>query len=389
MSHPYEMNLLTQQNNNLEGEEYRFKAARPGIYTSHIYVSPYGSNFKNNSKDYLLKKYLSISINLNILKDIVIKGTHTYVSFEESEAGRLEATKCMKYLNEKLSQDILPRKLKCRYSIKFSKSRILPRPAMCQIESSNENDNVILNIPGLKLYHNAITLEEEEQLINDIDNQAWNCKLKRRVQHYGYTFNYLTRNVDYDKNKPPQLPTFLLELYEKLFFITNDNCDDDDGENNQMLRNEKYLLSSSSSLPLPDQCTINEYLPGQGISSHIDTHSAFHDRIMSLSLASPTVMNFYCAEKSKEKIHLLLPRRSLLILSNDARYMYAHGISPRKTDVYPDDTVVNRGRRVSITLRNVNFNVKDGKSYCDCKYDGKYCDSKGANVVNGEMRLKN
>ena len=110
---------------------------------------------------------------------------------------------------------------------------------------------------------------------------------------------------------------------------------------------------------------------------------------MSLSLASPTVMNFYCAKKSKEKIHLLLPRRSLLILSNDARYMYAHGISPRKTDVYPDDTVVNRGRRVSITLRNVNFNVKDGKSYCDCKYDGKYCDSKGANVVNGEMRLKN
>ena len=164
------MNLLTQQNNNLEGEEYRFKAARPGIYTSHIYVSPYGSNFKNNSKDHLLKKYLSISINLNILKDIVIKGTHTYVSFEESEAGRLEATKCMKYLNDKLSQDILPRKLKCRYSIKFSKSRILPRPAMCQIESSNENDNVILNIPGLKLYHNAITLEEEEQLINDIDN---------------------------------------------------------------------------------------------------------------------------------------------------------------------------------------------------------------------------
>ena len=99
-------------------------------------------------------------------------------------------------------------------------------------------------------------------------------------------------------------------------------------------------------------------------------------------------MNFLCKEKNKDKIHLLLPRRSLLVLVDEARYIYAHGISPRKTDVYPDGSIVDRGRRVSITLRNVNFNVRNGKSYCDCKYGEKYCDYAGAKVVNGEMRLK-
>ena len=69
--------------------------------------------------------------------------------------------------------------------------------------------------------------------------------------------------------------------------------------------------------------------------------------------------------------------------------MYAHGISPRKTDVYPDNTIVDRGRRISITLRNVNFNVNsEGKNICSCKYSKKYCDYKGASVVNGDIRLK-
>ena len=126
--------------------------------------------------------------------------------------------------------------------------------------------------------------------------------LKRRVQHYGYTFNYVTRSVD-NKKKPPKLPEFLLSLYEKLFH----------GE-------DKFVCSIDGALMLPDQCTINEYMPGQGISSHIDTHSAFHDRIMSLSLGSACVMNFLCEERSKDKIHLLLPRRSLLVLSKEAIY---------------------------------------------------------------------
>lgn len=41
-----------------------------------------------------------------------------------------------------------------------------------------------------------------------------------------------------------------------------------------------------------DQLTINEYEPGVGLSPHVDTHSAFTGAIVSLSLGSTTVMEF-------------------------------------------------------------------------------------------------
>lgn len=38
--------------------------------------------------------------------------------------------------------------------------------------------------------------------------------------------------------------------------------------------------------------TVNEYLPGQGIAAHVDTHDAFGHTLLSLSLASGVVMDF-------------------------------------------------------------------------------------------------
>ena len=42
----------------------------------------------------------------------------------------------------------------------------------------------------------------------------------------------------------------------------------------------------------PDQVTVNEYLPGQGIAAHVDTHEAFGHTLLSLSLVSGVVMDF-------------------------------------------------------------------------------------------------
>jgi alkylated DNA repair protein alkB family protein 8 len=43
---------------------------------------------------------------------------------------------------------------------------------------------------------------------------------------------------------------------------------------------------------LATQVTVNEYLVGQGIRRHTDTHSAFEDGICSLSLGAAVVMEF-------------------------------------------------------------------------------------------------
>lgn len=45
-------------------------------------------------------------------------------------------------------------------------------------------------IPGLRLIHDFITEEEEQQMLAEIDQQPWNTLAKRRVQHYGYKFDY-------------------------------------------------------------------------------------------------------------------------------------------------------------------------------------------------------
>lgn len=43
----------------------------------------------------------------------------------------------------------------------------------------------------------------------------------------------------------------------------------------------------------PDQLTVNIYEPGNGIPSHVDTHSAFSDTIASLSLLSGLFSSFF------------------------------------------------------------------------------------------------
>lgn len=108
---------------------------------------------------------------------------------------------------------------------------------------------------------------------------------------------------------------------------------------------------------------VNEYPRGVGLSPHIDTHSAFEGSIISLSLAGPCVMEFRrylssddpaessgheaaesssCAssapcssssgssKKGVERRKLFLPQRSLLILSDEARYAWHHYIPHHK-----------------------------------------------------------
>jgi len=97
-----------------------------------------------------------------------------------------------------------------------------------------------------------------------------------------------------------------------------------------------------------DHMLVNEYEPGQGISSHRD-YMTFGSPVVSLSLLSPCVMDFRHTASDRVE-HLLLPRRSLLILANEARYEWEHAIAARKTDAW-NGVPLKRGRRLSVTFR--------------------------------------
>ena len=112
-----------------------------------------------------------------------------------------------------------------------------------------------------------------------------------------------------------------------------------------------------------------------GIPPHIDTHSVFEDPILSLSLQSGCIMDFKRGEK---RTSLLLPSRSLLIMSGEARYAWSHGIYPRHSDIVNTSsgiTTRERGIRTSFTFRK----VRTGN--CPCYYD-EYCDTKNNSEKN-------
>jgi len=124
------------------------------------------------------------------------------------------------------------------------------------------------------------------------------------------------------------------------------------------------------------QAIINLYKPGEGITPHVDLLGRYGDGIMGVSFGSGCVMRFDRVNGSKEgrrqenneppRWDLFLRRRSVVVLSEDARYGWAHGIDGRNGDWVIEDGQdlledpeqpepkcewLERGVRMSITYR--------------------------------------
>lgn len=192
--------------------------------------------------------------------------------------------------------------------------------------SLSPKDNMstdIPNISGLAYVSDFISPEVEIQLLSIIDEQNWRADLKRRVQHYGYIYDYRARSISSDMALGP-LPSWLDSVLERL-------------TDSQIFRTR------------PDQVIVNEYQVGQGISPHIDCVPCFGEVIASLSLGSAVDMDF----RRNEQRHVLrLEPRSLFILNDDARYRWTHSIANRKSDLV-NSLRVPRSRRISLTFRTV------------------------------------
>lgn len=180
-------------------------------------------------------------------------------------------------------------------------------------------------IPGLKYVRNYIAKNQERDLLYLIESQPWLTDLRRRVQHYGYKYDYKSRTVSPDMYLGP-LPEWLETICRRL--------------------HQEGLMPK-----VADQVIVNEYEPGQGISPHVDCKTCFDATIASLSLGSSCFMDFVNVKDGK-KISLCLEARSLIVLSGEARYEWKHSIPQRKSDVVNEQTI-QRGRRVSLTFRNV------------------------------------
>jgi len=180
---------------------------------------------------------------------------------------------------------------------------------------------------SLRYLPDFISGEETDYLVHKIDAQSWRNDLQRRVQHYGYRYDYKARQARKEDYLGP-LPPFLQVLAERL---THDG----------------HFGS------VPDQVIVNEYMPGQGISAHVDCRPCFGDVIASLSLLSSCIMRLE-NRKVSQKVDLTLEPGSLLVLSGDARHVWTHAIPARKCDIV-NGQKQPRSRRLSLTFREMRF----------------------------------
>ncbi|KAG0722537.1 Alkylated DNA repair protein alkB 8 [Chionoecetes opilio] len=183
----------------------------------------------------------------------------------------------------------------------------------------------------------------------------------RQVRHFGYEFQYSNNCVDKRRPLPQGLPPPIDYLLRRLV--------------------DRGCMPS-----LPDQLTINRYLPGQGIPPHVDTHSSFTDELLSLSLGGGVNMDFRyvggggsSVEGSRDKpphYVVYLPPRSVCVMTGPARYEWSHGICPRMTDVVASRNsatglqLLPRQERISFTFRK----IRQGE--CPCQ-NARVCDSYG------------
>ncbi|MFM7077593.1 MAG: alpha-ketoglutarate-dependent dioxygenase AlkB [Planctomycetaceae bacterium] len=182
-----------------------------------------------------------------------------------------------------------------------------------------------MSISGLTYVSGYVSGSHEAPLLAAVDGEPWRGDLKRRVQHYGYRYDYTARTVDPSMYLGP-LPAWAQPLASR--------------------------LHADGHMPAaPDQLIVNGYEPGQGINAHVDCVPCFGPVVCSVTLGSQCVMELSPVEGGEAQ-PLLLERGSLLVLAGDARYAWRHGIPGRTHDIVGAQELA-RGRRVSLTFRTV------------------------------------
>nr|AXL05482.1 hypothetical protein AYO47_09970 [uncultured bacterium] len=174
------------------------------------------------------------------------------------------------------------------------------------------------DIPGLRYVAEYLSVADEEAIARAIDAAAWDTSWERRRQPYGAAYGNRSAAV-------AAIPEWGRQLANRIFA-------------------ERFSVRPF------DQMLVNEYLPGQGISLHRD-YEPYDRTVVSLSLLGACRMDFRRVADGRRESFVLAPR-SLLVLSDEARYEWEHGIARRRSDII-EGVRTPRKRRLSVTFRTL------------------------------------
>ena len=185
-------------------------------------------------------------------------------------------------------------------------------------------------VPGLFYIKDIDEDVISEFTMKQLDSRKWEpltaSPKSRLVQHYGFKYNYTTYQIN-EKCEP--IPAFLTPYQELLYSI----C---------------LSLKIIEPRHIFNQCIVNNYAEGQGISAHVDVKK-YGGVIGCFTIGSGATMVF---QKGDEKQEIYVEPNSLYIMSGDARFVWTHSMPTRKFDI-KGGVRIERGRRISLTFRHV------------------------------------
>lgn len=208
--------------------------------------------------------------------------------------------------------------------------------------------HAVVEIPGLYIVPDFVSVGEEQALLKQINGGVWDKTLTRHVQHFGYAYSYTRNSKGFSKAQAQAVPDVTEQLADLRKRII------------ERLGVEEIAVNQFN------QCIINKYEREQGIAGHVD-NLAFGAVVVSVSLSA--TCNFLMEHvQDGRQLRLCVPRRSLLVLTKEARYDWKHGIPPRvtmlevdkkKNSYIVDDTCKKMKRetgwqRISVTFRNLD-----------------------------------
>ncbi|KAM4546194.1 alpha-ketoglutarate-dependent dioxygenase alkB homolog 4 [Fundulus diaphanus] len=164
--------------------------------------------------------------------------------------------------------------------------------------------------PGVFLWENFISEEEEKELIGSMDQDVWNpSQSGRRKQDYGPKVNFKKRKVRVaDFNGLPALSQKLV------------------------LRMQQQ--PNLKGFQPVEQCNL-DYHPQRGaaIDPHLDDSWLWGERLVTVNMLADTVLTMSLEPGLPERgltgevqVAVRLPRRCLVVLYGEARHRWKHGI---------------------------------------------------------------
>lgn len=191
--------------------------------------------------------------------------------------------------------------------------------------SANEKDCILIS--GIHLFEEVISPDEEAEIVRQIDAGEWvNSQSGRRKQDYGPRVNFKKKKLSLEKFQG--LPAYMRSIWERL----------------------QHSVAQLSDFIAIELCNLEyDSSRGSSIEPHFDDFWVWGERLVTLNYLSDTILTLTypqgtdCEKEELEEVEvrIRMRRRTLLVLSADARTKWLHCI--KRKDI--------RGRRIATTWR--------------------------------------